>query len=118
CQLQCRHVLYTHFTRHPGSTPKMANQRQREYRPGPIAFAMNGEWIEYREPAQVIARLYKDLINIEPGHTRCMSRLYRTGAVAVYNNQCLKWRMPVITMARPFAWQYSMESLSRMLPPG
>jgi hypothetical protein len=86
CQLQGRHVLYTHFTRYPGSAPKQAYQRQREDCPCPIAFAMNGEWIEYREPAQVIARLYKDPIDIEPGHTRCMIRLYRTGAVAVYNN--------------------------------
>jgi hypothetical protein len=32
--------------------------------------------------------------------------------------QCLKCRLPVITMARLFCLQYSMESLSRTEPPG
>ena len=33
-------------------------------------------------------------------------------------NQCLKWRIPVVTMATPLALQYSIESLSRIEPPG
>ena len=32
--------------------------------------------------------------------------------------QCLKWRMPVTTITRLFCLQYSMESLSRIDPPG